>query len=635
MLVLPQLRTAFMNRWLLALAWAVLFSLAGVATAWAQTPSPTPAPAPAATDKSFDANWPKGPLTDLNGNPLPQMHSIVRGPGYYVALWKIALVFILVLMWVRTTDWVSRDCVALSLNYDQWNSIVFFPFFVTFFLLLFLPWFLLGFPLLIIAYAVPLAIYIKTRNALVPDGDKVLTKDHLRYVVANFGKGFGAKMDAEKKLAHEKGPPVNFAALGGDTEQKNQANLIEARQSPAFITLKEIVADAVAKRAEKVLFDYTQESVGMKYMIDGVWLDLPARDRQSTDPVAAVMKKMANLNIADRKSKQEGAFSAEYNGTKYMCPVLSQGTPTGERVILSLVGKATKFGSLEELGMRDKMRDRLKEFLGSQSGIIIVCAMPQGGLSATMQMTLKSTDRLLRDFVAVGDKSKHEPEVENVELTPIDVSKGETPATVLPKLILRQPDVLVIRELTDPATLEILAAQCDDDHPKLSIATIRAKEAVEALLRVHALKAPVEDWAPKLLCVLNTRLIRKLCDKCKEPYEPTPELLAKLGIPAGRVQQLFRERQPLPPDSKEKRPPCPQCADIGYFGRTAVFELLEINDKIREALIKLPPGDAAKQLDLLKRIAKASGHRGLQEEGIVLLVLGITSLAELQRVLKQ
>jgi general secretion pathway protein E len=106
-------------------------------------------------------------------------------------------------------------------------------------------------------------------------------------------------------------------------------------------------------------------------------------------------------------------------------------------------------------------------------------------------------------------------------------------------------------------------------------------------------------------------------------------MLTKLGIPAGRVQTLYRERQPLPPDSKEKRLPCTQCADIGYFGRTAIFELLVINDKLREALAKTP------QLDALKKVAKASGHRSLQDEGIVLVALGVTSLTELQRVLKQ
>lgn len=616
-----------MIRPLIALAAAALLSLAGASFLLAQAPAPTTpeTTTPATPDAAATTPAAPDPWPTVN---LPN-HDAQRGPGWYIALWKVLLLFFAFLVWVRTTDWVSRDCSSLGLNYDKWNSIVFFPFLITFFLVLLIPIFLAGYPLLLLALAVPLGIYIKTRNSLVPDSDKVLTKAHIRYLVANAGSLFGAKIEAEKKLAHEKGPPVNLSALGGENEQRNQANLIEARQSPAFITLKEIIADAVAKRAEKVLFDYTAQNVGMKYQIDGVWLDLPARERESTDPVAAVMKKLSNLNINDRKSKQEGAFAAEYQGTKYMCPLASQGTATGERVILTLAGKGQKFSGLEELGMRDKMREQVRELLASPHGIVVFCAMPQGGLSTTMAMALKSADRLLRDFVAVGDKSKHEPEVENVELTPINAAAGESPAAVLPKLILKQPDVLVIRELTDAETLRIMIAQCSDDHPKLSITTIRAKEAVEALLRIAALKVPAAEFAPVLLGVVNTRLIRKLCDKCKEPYEPSLEMLAKLGIPAGRVQVLYRERQPLPPDSKEKRPPCPQCADIGYFGRTAIFELLNINDKLREALVKQP------QLDVLKKVAKSTGHRSLQEEGIVLVALGQTSLSELQRVLKQ
>lgn len=607
-----------MNRLLLALAAAVLLALWGADVVSAQAPPAGQETAPAV--ESHDANWPTYPL---NG------HEPSRGPGFYLALWKIFLIFFIVWLWVRTTDWVSRDAVALGLSYDKWNSSVFFPFFVAFFLCLWLPWFIVGYLLLLVAYVVPLTIYIRKRNSLVAESDKVMTREHLLYVVSHLGSLFGAKIDTEKKLPHEKGAPVNFHALGGDSEARNQANLIEARQSPAYITLKDLVADAVNKRAEKVLLDYTAEKVGLKYQIDGVWIDMPDRQRDVMDPVAAVIKKLGNRNINDRKSKQEGAFQAEYQGTRYMCPFTSQGTAAGERILLTIAGKGQRFNSIDELGIREKMRDQLKELLASREGIFVFSAMPGGGLSSMMTMALKSTDRLLRDFIAIGDRAKHEPEVENVDLTTIDVAGGETPMSVLPKLILKQPDVLVIRELTDAETLATLAKQCTDDHPKLSITSVRAKEAVEALLRIAALKLPAQEWAPHLLGVLNVRLIRKLCDQCKEPYEPTAELLSRLGIPAGRIQTLYRERQPLPPDSKEKRPPCPQCSDIGYYGRTGIFELLVMNDKLREALIKQP------QLEVLKKVARATGHRGLQEEGIALVALGVTSLTELQRVLKQ
>src|SRR5690606_14162583 len=155
------------------------------------------------------------------------------------------------------------------------------------------------------------------------------------------------------------------------------------------------------------------EKVGLKYQIDGVWIDMPDRQRDVMDPVAAVIKKLGNRNINDRKSKQEGAFQAEYQGTRYMCPFTSQGTAAGERILLTIAGKGQRFNSIDELGIREKMRDQLKELLASREGIFVFSAMPGGGLSSMMTMALKSTDRLLRDFIAIGDRAKHEPEVEN------------------------------------------------------------------------------------------------------------------------------------------------------------------------------------------------------------------------------
>ena len=124
--------------------------------------------------------------------------------------------------------------------------------------------------------------------------------------------------------------------------------------------------------------------------------------------------------------------------------------------------------------------------------------------------------------------------------------------------------------------------------------------------------------------VLCVRLIRKLCDACKIGYAPTPDLLKKLGIPAGTIEALYRSPKP---DEIEK--PCKECGGLGFKGRTAIFELLEVDDKMREVLLKKP------QLDLARKVARAAGMRPFQEEGLLLVAKGLTSLAELQRVLKE
>jgi len=123
--------------------------------------------------------------------------------------------------------------------------------------------------------------------------------------------------------------------------------------------------------------------------------------------------------------------------------------------------------------------------------------------------------------------------------------------------------------------------------------------------------------------VLYQRLIRLLCPDCKVGYTPPPDVLRKLGIPAGKIEQLFR-----PPKGEEIEKPCASCQGVGYKGRTGIFELLQVTDQMREVLAKQP------KLELLKKAARASRQRSLQEEGILLVAKGETSLPELMRVLK-
>ena len=126
----------------------------------------------------------------------------------------------------------------------------------------------------------------------------------------------------------------------------------------------------------------------------------------------------------------------------------------------------------------------------------------------------------------------------------------------------------------------------------------------------------------ELLGVLSTRLIRKLCTGCRVEYQATPELLKKLGIPAGKVTKFYRT-----PKAEEIDKPCKECAGIGYRGRTGIFELLVPDDQFRQKLLKEP------KIDVLRKSARAAGMRTLQEEGILLVAKGVTSLQELQRVL--
>jgi type II secretory ATPase GspE/PulE/Tfp pilus assembly ATPase PilB-like protein len=566
-------------------------------------------------------------------------HSIARGPGFYLAIYKLVLLALLVFLWVKTTDWVGRDTrefgEGIGMPGDVWNSVVIFSFIIAFLVALLIPIFAASYSVLLLGYIAPLAVYIVQRNGKVTGDRKVLTPQHLKVMLSNLGKGGGKPQ--EMKQPWEMGPEVTLASVS-KLQQQNQANMIEARQSAGFVPVKYLLADALDNRAEKIMLDYTADAVAIRYMIDGMWQNAAPKvhekkplDRELGDLMLAVLKKLASANPAERRAKQDGKLKVEFAGSKYDTSLVSQGTQTGERAVVTFVLITKTVRMLDDLGMRDKMREQLKELLANgQHGLMVVSSLPGDGLSATWTAMLKSTDRLMRDFVTIEAEGKQEADVENVSVVKYNPAAGESPDSVLPKVILKQPEVILVPSVPNGATLAILLEQIAEN--RLCFVSTRAKDAPDALLRLLALKPPVEAFGKAIHAVLYVRLIRKLCETCREAVPATPELLQKLGIPAGRVQTLYREKQPLQPGQEKKKGEpeiCPNCRGLGYKGRTAIYELLVADDKVKQVLVKQP------KAELIKQYARQAGNRSLQEEGILLVALGVTSLTELQRVLKQ
>ena len=560
------------------------------------------------------------------GDPLQ------RGPGNYLAWYKLLLCWLVFFAWVRTTDWVNQDTLELGENIDMpsdvWNPIVVFSGFVGLLLAITIPIFAIGYTLLVVSYVAPLTTYILLRNRRVTGEQKVLTPAHLKRWLVGLATG-RKKKQHDTLSALESGPPVKITACGG-TDTENQGNLIIARQSPGFVLVKELIADALDRDAIRLMLDFTKEAVGARYDIDGIWHNAEPREREAGDVMLAVMKKISALNMEERRAKQEGSFRIKYGDKKYTCELVSQGTKTGERAIVEFVLDKSPYKTLDDLGMRDKMRDEVKEVLAQESGLVMLSTLPGAGLQTMWNAAITATDRYLRDFLGIEDKNKPWTHVENVEIFTFDSAAGETPAVILKKVLLREPDTVVVPDLDTAETINTLTNHVLEQK-KLVIAAIRARDAIEAIMRTLAMKADAELYAQALTAVLSQRLVRKLCETCRQAYEPPPQLLKKLNIPEGRVEVLFREFQPPPPGSKKcKGQPevCPDCGGLGYKGRIGIFELVKVSDAMRAAMVQRP------QLELLRKLSREAGNRSLQEEGILLVARGVTSLNELQRALK-
>jgi type II secretory ATPase GspE/PulE/Tfp pilus assembly ATPase PilB-like protein len=554
-------------------------------------------------------HWPKFPLKDE-----------FRGPGFYLSWIKILACWLVFLAWVKTSDWLNEDVQQKRLNYLRWNPIVFGTFIAAFVLVWLIPIFWIGFPLLLVAYIAPLATYIVYRNKRVEEHERVLTPAHLRFCLADMLGSIGINIEAEPRSPHDKGPPVRLAGRGADDDIANNARTMSVRQTPGIHDARKLLSQLLDRRAEGIMLDYGREEVSVKVLIDGVWHSDEPRNREKCDPVLVSLKTVAGLKPEDRKSKQKGPFLINFDGEDLDATLLSQGTTSGERAVIQIERQTSKYERYDEIGMRPKMEEQLKGLLEAERGFIVLSAPQASGLRTTSTVVLERMDRFLREFVAIEDQKRPYQEIENIPVVTYDASAGESPATKLRDVLLQEPEVLVVRDLVNKETLEKL---CEEARKNLLVlTTVRAKESVEALARIMSLKMDATQFAKTVTAVLNQRLIRRLCEECKEAYKPPPHVLKQLGVPQGRVEAFYR-----PPKEPEKV--CPACQGVGYVGRTGLFELLVVGKTTRQALA------ARAKLDVLRQTARKDGMKTMQEEGVLLVVKGITSLEELQRVMKQ
>lgn len=444
------------------------------------------------------------------------------------------------------------------------------------------------------------------------------------------------KKNADKKdsTGEVEVPNLEIKASGIGKEEA-VGLMIAARQLPGYPLAITLVANAINSRADRILIDFSAQGAVARYRVDGIWESLPAMDRPTADALLVVWKKVLGLNPAERKARQDGKFATNFRDIDWVISFMSTGVPSGERVLFTIERKKPVLKTLADLGMRDAVHESYKGMLNGNKGLVIISAPATHGLPTTWRISLENADKFVKDWVLIENKKNQEPEIINVTEYFYE-DGGDTPEQLFDKVRLKQPDVYVLPSLINPQVVEAVLGQIHKEQKHMVTRTV-AVDAVDALLQV--LKGNPKH-AKALLGiaqgVLNQRLIRRLCESCKQAYQPSPQLLQKLNLPAGRVPKLYKPTIPPPPDQRvdAKGNPieieiCKKCNGRGYFGRMALFELLVLDDKVRKAVAQF-----IEKPDELRKFLKASGHSGFFEEGILACALGQTSLEEVQRVMQ-
>ncbi|HWE37380.1 MAG TPA: GspE/PulE family protein [Isosphaeraceae bacterium] len=554
---------------------------------------------------------------------LAQTADTTRGAGNYINWFKFVPIIFIYLIWAWMTYWVSEDTRELeNPKYGYWTTAVFLSGVLGLALVFVVPFYAVGLVLALLLVFAPVLVYVGVRNQGIHHEDKVLTPYHLGEVANDLMRKAGMKGPFNRPVKADEGPPVTFVPKGAMLAKTDPELIEQALQAEAIFGAKDLIYDAVVRRATDVLLEPDGEQMTIRYRIDGILHAAEPFDRESGDAVINIFKVFSGLDINERRKPQEGTFGAKVEKREADFRVATSGSRAGENMVLRVTDTTAAITKLEETGLRPKLAERLREIVTQKQGLILCCGTPGSGKSATAYACLRSVDRYQHNLYTIEDRI--EQTIDNVTQSEVDVKKGESYPEKLRSVLRQDPDLIFVGELKDrdQETASILCQAATTGH--IVLTTMQAGETVEALFKLIDMGIEQHTLASGLGAIVAQRLVRLLCETCKEPYKPKPEAIRKLNLPADKIDVFYRP--PKEPDPEVG--PCPDCGGTGYLGRTGIFEVLDVTEPIRELIRENPSANA------IRAEARKNGMIYLQEDGMRQVIQGRTSIDELRRVVK-
>ena len=289
---------------------------------------------------------------------LAQSKDLPRGPGNYLNLLKFVPVLLIYLLWVKTTDWVDDDCKELNnVRFETWNSVIFTTGVLGLAMVWVIPIYFVGLTLLLLCYFVPILTYVYVRNQTVPDDRKVLTPYHIGEVMNGLMNKMGMKGIFNRGDSGESktGPPIVFVGKGQGGKVDND-RVAKAEESRSYMSCKELVYDAVLRRATDIHLEPTAEQMSVRYRIDGILHAAEPFDRPTGDAVLNVFKVLAAMDISEKRKPQDGSFGAKLEAREIDFRVATSGSKSRARkMVMRILDNASSVGRLDEVGLRPKL----------------------------------------------------------------------------------------------------------------------------------------------------------------------------------------------------------------------------------------------------------------------------------------
>jgi general secretion pathway protein E len=381
-----------------------------------------------------------------------------------------------------------------------------------------------------------------------------------------------------------------------------------AAEAPVIKLVNHILYQAVKQGASDIHIEPYEKEVGVRYRIDGVLYNIMSPPKRIQDALTSRIKIMANLNIAEKRVPQDGRIDLRIAGKPYDIRVSILPVQFGERIVMRLLDKSRTFSNLKDIGFSDRDFAIITAAISKPNGIIYVTGPTGSGKTSTLYAVLGELNKPDVNIITVEDPVEYQ--TKGIGQVQVRSKIGMTFAAALRSILRQDPDIVMIGETRDQETAQIAIQAALTGH--LVLSTLHTNSAPATITRL--LDMGVEPYliASSLELAIAQRLVRKLCPYCKKPYKPTLEKLASIGLDEKDVKDItFYE--PVG---------CEECAQTGYKGRLAIFEMMEVTSELAKLIMERA------DTSLLRQQAMKDGMTLLVQDGLRKIKEGLTTISE-------
>ena len=431
-------------------------------------------------------------------------------------------------------------------------------------------------------------------------------------------KSSGSQQAADRDEFDDDDQVLFQGALSGvETDLGAHAKLVRVGLPRA----KAMISDALARRAEKLRIDPKGKAAQVALFVDGMPFSGGRVSIQEAMAITQVLKLLAGLDPGNRTEPQNGGIKAEYNEIDYEIGIESRPLRTGgERLTVRLLNTLARVDTPSEAGFSEELKQLIRDEAGNKSGLVLVAGGPDSGVSTAAIATLRSIDAYLSNIHNLADLGGREI----IHVSNYEGEEGDTLEQMLARTIRKEADVAFVDPITDVSAPVVLEASEDI----CIVGEMAATGAAAGVLQFAEWVGSPAKAAEAIRLVLSPKLIRKLCTECREAYRPNARLLQKVGLPP-ETTALYRQPFHVDEETGQKSPvSCLNCGGLGYYGRTAMIEVIQMTDRMKQVVAE--GGSVAD----IKAIAREEDMDSLRSEGIRVVASGVTSLEELQRTFK-